>query len=125
MIASPGLSRVPVLAALALASACAQTPAAAPSAVSRSILASSTPASGSTVAAPISELALRFDPPARLGEVTVSGAGEMMPMMVTSVGEVADYSLPLSDLGPGNYVVRWRATAAGTVYQGDFSFAVR
>jgi methionine-rich copper-binding protein CopC len=90
-----------------------------------SILAWSRPAAGSTVAAPVNELVLRFSPPARLGEVTVTGPEGAMPMMVTAVGEAEHYSLPLSDLGPGSYTVEWMATARGADHRGSFSFEVR
>ena len=107
---------------------CTQTPAAAPkgSAVaSRSILARSIPTNGATVAGRVNELELWFKPPARLGEVTVTGPDGMMPMMVTAVGEVGYYSLPLSGLGPGKYAVNWKAMARGQNFQGSFSFTVR
>jgi methionine-rich copper-binding protein CopC len=91
----------------------------------RSVLASSNPAAGSTVAAPVNELALNFDPPARLVEVTVTGPDGMMPTMITSVGEVSRYSVPLPDLGPGNYTVRWNATVGGEAHEGTFGFTIR
>ncbi len=116
-------------AAFTLLASCAQTPAATPppaaSAVSQSILAWSTPAAGSTVSGPVNELVLHFSPPARLGEVTVTGPDGAMPMMVTAVGEVKHYSLPLPGLGPGRYAVEWRALAAGAEKQGRFGFTVR
>jgi methionine-rich copper-binding protein CopC len=109
--------------------ACAAPPApvtAAPAtSASASILASSEPASGSTVAAPVNALKLHFNPPARLGEVTVNGPNGLMPMMVTAIGEVADYSVPLPGLGAGNYTVSWKATAGGREYRGAFAFTVR
>jgi len=91
----------------------------------QSILARSNPASGSTAAEPVNQLELWFNPPARLGEVTVTGPGGTMPMMVTAVGEVGYYSLPLSGLVPGSYQVNWTATRAGTTYQGSLKFGVR
>ena len=45
-------------------------------------------------------------------------------MMVTAVGEVRNYSLPLSGLGPGKYAVNWKAMAKGQNSQGSFSFTV-
>lgn len=48
-----------------------------------------------------------------------------MPIMVHAVGEVADYSIPLSGLGPGGYTVNWRATAQGRAYTGSLTFTVR
>jgi len=115
-----------VLAPMTLLSACAAVPAVAPDPASRSILASSTPANGSTVRGPVNRLELRFSPPARLGEVTVTGGdGLLTPMMVTAVGEVADYALPLPGLQPDVYTVRWTATALGASHQGSFSFTVR
>lgn len=93
-------------------------------AADRSILAWSRPAAGTTVAAPVNELVFHFTPPARLGEVTVTGPEGAMPMMVTAVGEVEHYSLPLS-AAPGAYTVAWRATRQGRDYQGSFGFTVR
>lgn len=90
-----------------------------------SILAWSRPAAGSTVSTPVNELVLHFTPPARLGEVTVTGPRGAMPMMVTAVGEVDHYSLPLSGVGPGRYTVDWRATARGVDHRGSFGFEVR
>ena len=89
-----------------------------------SILAWSTPAAGSTVGAPVNELVLHFEPPARLSEVTVAGPEGAMPMMGTAVGEVSHYSLPLPELGPGAYTVAWRATRQGQPFQGSFGFTV-
>lgn len=93
--------------------------------VAASPLSSTTPKAGSTVAAPVNELVFIFDPPARLGEVTVTGPEGRMPMMVTSVGEVPRYSIPVHGLGPGDYTVRWTATTAGQDHEGIFRFAVR
>lgn len=92
---------------------------------SASILSWSKPIGGSTVTAPVNELQLHFSPPARLGEVTLTGPEGAMPMMVTAVGEVEHYSLPLSGLGPGRYTVDWKATARGVDHRGSFGFDVR
>lgn len=115
---------IPAACASETATAPAATPAAVP-ATGQSILQTSIPAAGSTVKAPVNELMLNFNPPARLDEVTVSGPGGSMPMMVTAVGEVQHYSLPVSGLGPGTYRVNWRATAKGQEHRGSFSFTVR
>ena len=48
-----------------------------------------------------------------------------MATMVTAVGEVENYSVPVSGLGSGRYTVEWRATARGTDYKGSFGFEVR
>jgi methionine-rich copper-binding protein CopC len=90
-----------------------------------SILAWSRPAAGSTVSAPVNELQFHFTPPARLGEVTVTGPDGAMPMMVTAIGEVEHYSLPLSGLTAGAFTVDWRASRAGREYRGSFGFSVR
>lgn len=95
------------------------------SAASRSILEMSVPAAGSTVRAPVNELMLNFNPPAQLDEVTIMGPSVTMPMMITPVGEVRHYSLPLSALGRGSYTVSWRASAGGRQYRGSFGFSVR
>lgn len=92
---------------------------------SDSILESSRPAAVSSVAGPVNELVLHFDPPARLLEVTVAGRRGTMPMMVHAVGEAANYSLPLSELGPGSYRVDWRASVLDREYRGTFQFIVR
>ena len=93
---------------------------------STSILASSSPANGASIAGPVRRIDLDFNPPARLGEVTVTGPDGIMPMMVSAVGEVAHYELPLStDLGPGAYRVDWKASIAGAPYHGSFAFTVR
>ena len=113
-----------LLLAMANTAGCAAKPPQAPiSASSSSILASSSPAAGSTVQAPES-LRLRFDPPARLDKVTITGPGGTMPMMVHSVGEVANYDLPLPGLEPGSYSVEWQATAGGGKNSGSFTFTV-
>jgi methionine-rich copper-binding protein CopC len=113
------------LALAALLTACmSEVPAAAPS-PSNSILTGSSPAAGSIVRGEIDELQLHFNPPARLDEVTVSGPGGTLPTMIHAVGEVADYSIPLSGLGPGVYTVSWRATAKGREYRGSFGFTAK
>lgn len=127
-----GRHALALLAAFALPSGCANEPVPGPGvapaavpATSGSILEMSIPAAGSTVQPPVNELMLHFNPPARLEEVTVSGPQGTMPMMITPVGEVQHYSLPLSGLGPGPYTVAWRATAGGRTNQGSFGFTVR
>jgi methionine-rich copper-binding protein CopC len=115
-----------LIALLPLLPACTPPATSAPGAAAQSILASSTPANGSTVRGPVNRLELRFSPPARLVEVTVTGGdGMQTPMMVTAPGEVARYDLPLPGLEPGAYTVTWRATRAGTPHQGSFRFTVR
>ena len=89
-----------------------------------SILEASTPTPGSTVSGPINELKLTFKPPARLDQVSLTGPDGVMPMMITAVGEVTDYSVPLPGLGAGAYTVTWRATAQGKTYDGSFQFRV-
>ena len=96
-----------------------------PAAASASILAWTKPAAGTTVTAPVDELVFHFSPPARLGEVTVTGPDGAMPMMVTAVGEVEHYSLPLSADTPGSYTVAWRATRQAREYRDSFDFTVR
>ena len=128
------LSASAPVAAFALLLGCAQpAPPAQPAAsellespvAAKSILAWSRPPANSTVSAPLDELVLHFSPPARLGEVMVSGPDGAMPMMVTAVGEVGHYSLPLSSLGPGRYTVDWKAISRGVDYNGSFGFEVR
>ena len=84
----------------------------------------SKPTAGSTVNVPAEELVLHFSPPARLGEVTVTGPDGAMPMMVTAVGEVDHYSLPLWADAPGACTVAWRASVQGREHQRSFDFTV-
>jgi len=114
--------------AMAMLGACAQTSPGSTSATpasEQSILESSTPAAGSIVAAPVNELVLNFNPPARLKEVTLEGPEGVMPTMVTSIGEVPRYSVPLAGLGPGKYTVRWEASVGTDTHTGSFGFTVR
>lgn len=106
-------------------SAAARKQAASPPANATPLLASSVPGNGEVVRAPLNRLELHFSPPARLMEVTLSGPGGLMPMMVTPVGETAHYSLPVSGLGPGAYTVDWRARAGTREDRGSFAFTVR
>lgn len=111
---------------LSLVAACAAQPAAVPvTAGEQSILAGSTPAAGSIVGGPVDNLVLRFNPPARLGEVIVTGPDGTMPMMVDAVGELGAFTVPTGGLGPGAYRVDWRATAAGREHRGSLAFTVR
>ena len=121
-----GLNALSAFAAIALLNGCAATPPVEPVAAEQSILQSSTPADGSTVAGPVTEIKLRFLRPARLDELKVTGGdGMTMPMMVTAAGEVPSYSIPVSDLETGAYSVQWRATAGGMPHQGTIRFIVR
>jgi methionine-rich copper-binding protein CopC len=113
--------------AAATVGSCTARPLSAPANAQRaeSILVSSRPAAGSTVQGPVDALDLHFNPPARLDEIAVNGPDGLMPVKVTAVGEVADYSVPLAGLGRGTYVVNWRATSSGRNYQGNFQFTVK
>jgi methionine-rich copper-binding protein CopC len=126
MAARQTIIAVSIAAAGAMLASCAAQPASAPPVQqpANSILVGSTPAAGSTVSGPVNELALRFNPPARLDEVTVTGPGGTMPMMVHAVGEAPSYSIPVSGLGPGTYTVDWRASVQGQSHQGRFPFTV-
>ena len=112
---------------LAALSSCAAQPTAKPlvQAAETSILKRSTPSNGSSVAGPVNQLSLHFAPPARLTEVTIDGPDGLSPMMITAAGENADYTVPLSGLGPGVYRANWKATAAGVAYSGVIVFTVR
>lgn len=119
-------SLLAALAPAALVLACAAPPGAVPDAPGRGLRVMSTPADGATVRSPVDELRLRFNPPARLIELTVTGSdGLTSPMMITAVDDAADYVLPLPGLGAGSYRVAWRATVAGRAQAGAFGFTVR
>lgn len=93
---------------------------------SGSLLESSVPSDGARVTASPENLVLNFRQPLRLAEVTVTSAdGQTMPIMVTAVGLVRSYSIPISGLEPGSYRVQWRALdAAGVSREGSFGFTV-
>ena len=126
-----GLHALAALAAFALPAGCTNRPAAppghpgAPPTPDVPRLERSEPAAGSTVKGPLNQLMLHFNRPARLEEVTITGPDGSMPMMITPVGEIEHYALPLSGLGRGAYSVAWRATASGREQQGRFGFTVR
>lgn len=126
-----GLHAPALVVAFALPAGCATAPSqpriqpAVAAAAGASILQTSSPAAGATVAGPVNELILHFEPPARLDDVVVTGPHGSMPMMITAVGEAQHYSLPLSELGSGSYTVAWRASVRGRQYQGSFGFTVR
>jgi methionine-rich copper-binding protein CopC len=124
-MASSRTRRFVLLAANLLLLGCAAGARSAPDAAG-GILKSSTPGDGSTVKAPVERLELRFSPPARLLEVTVTGGdGLTTPMMVNAVGEAASYAVPLPGLEPGAYTVVWTAAAGGGRHQGAIRFEVR
>jgi methionine-rich copper-binding protein CopC len=121
---------IPLLFSLALLPACASGQSEGtnnvPQSTVQSLLASSRPADGALVAAPIDELEFNFARPARLAEVTVTGSdGSKMPIMVNAVGEVTHYSLPIDGLGAGRYTADWRASSAGIDYHGNIHFDVK
>lgn len=103
---------------------CTAHPTSAGDETAASILASSSPAAQATVRESPDAIELRFDPPARLRELTISGPEGTMPMMVHAVGEEQDYSIPLSTLGAGSYEVAWKATVAEAEYSGTFRFTI-
>ena len=121
------LMSLAVLVSGAFVSACTAQPAATaiPPPQTTSILVSSSPASGSTVAGPVDDLILQFNLAVRLGEVTLNGPNGLMPMMVTAAGESKHYSLPMPGLEAGQYTVKWRGIAQEHEQQGTFSFTVR
>ena len=93
--------------------------------VETQLLARSTPGDGTTAAAPVNNLQLKFARPVRLLEVTLDGPDGLSPMMITAVAETTDYSIPLPGLAGDKYRVNWRASASGRPYDGTFTFAVR
>ena len=119
-------ARAAVVAALLLFTSCAHSSTAAPAASSeRSILVRSKPANGSTVQGPVNDLELHFSPAVVLSELTVSGPDGLMPVMITPVGQVEHYSIPLPDLESGSYTVTWRAASAGRPLEGTLAFSVK
>jgi methionine-rich copper-binding protein CopC len=97
-------------------------------AVSHSLLLESTPAAGSTVAAPPT-LSLRFNnrvekPLSRLR--LLNERGESLPLaMPPGDGPVDRLSAPLNSLAPGAYRVEWQVLSTdGHVVSGRFSFRV-
>lgn len=98
-----------------------QMPASATSLLERSI-----PADGARLLASPENLVLNFRTPVRLQEVTVLGAdGQSVPMMITAAGLSRSFSIPMPDLEPGSYTVRWRAAdETGGSHEGSLGFVL-
>jgi methionine-rich copper-binding protein CopC len=77
------------------------------------------------VRGPVNDLKLHFSPAAVLSEVTLTGPDGTMPIMVTPIGEVEHYSIPLPGLASGPYTVTWRAASSGRQHEGSFTFSVK
>ncbi len=95
-------------------------------------LASSSPADGDTVGAPVQRIGIRFTRPveAELTTITVilgsdTVAGGQAGMVAGSEGK--EFFLALaSELRPGGYTVAWRTSGAdGHIIRGTFAFVVR
>jgi copper resistance protein C len=107
---------VVLLGAIAISTARAHTP-----------LASSAPAAGSAVAAPVKELVLEFGDDVRLTAVTLAdSAGSMKTLADVPTAVAAKFSLAVRDeLAPGDYVVTWRAVGADShIVSGEVRFSV-
>lgn len=98
----------------------------APASDSAALLESSIPSDGARLPASPENLILNFRSPVRLREVTVHGSdGQTVPMMITAAGAVRSFSIPMPDLEPGSYTVRWRATGdTGTSLEGSLGFVI-
>jgi methionine-rich copper-binding protein CopC len=93
---------------------------------SASLLEDSTPSEGATLSVSPENLVLNFRTPVRLEEVIVQGSdGQTVPMMITAAGLLSSFSIPMPDLEPGSYTVRWRATdQAGDSHEGSLGFVI-
>jgi len=93
---------------------------------SASLLEASIPADGARLTASPENLVLSFRTPVRLQEVTVLGSdGQTVPMMITAAGLSRSFSIPMPDLGPGSYSVRWRALdERGSSQEGNLGFVI-
>lgn len=117
-----------------LLTACAQQP---PGAVTptmvepatgnaRALLVSSSPADGSTVTGPVSEVQLHFSRPVRLIELALTAPdGSVMPTMINSAGEQQHYRIPVSVDQPGRHRVDWRVSVSDGAVSGSFAFTNR
>lgn len=97
-----------------------------PASDSASLLENSIPPDGARLSASPENLVLNFRSPVRLQEVTVLGSdGQSVPMMITAAGSVRSFSIPMPDLEPGSYTVRWRATGdTGSSLEGSLGFVI-
>jgi methionine-rich copper-binding protein CopC len=91
-----------------------------------SLLESASPSDGARLAAPPRNLVLHFRVPVRLQEVTILGSdGQSMPMMINSAGLSRAFSVPMPDLEPGPYTVRWRVLdEAARSQEGSLGFVI-
>lgn len=90
-------------------------------------LAGSTPADGSEVGEPVTELVLEFGGDVRLTAVTLTdsnGAKKSIADVPTAIA--AEFSLEIVDvLAPGDYVATWRAVGGDThIVSGELRFRV-
>lgn len=93
---------------------------------SGSLLENSIPSDGARLTTSPENLVLNFRSPVRLQEVAVLGSdGQTVPMMIRAAGSVRSFSIPMPDLEPGSYTVRWRATGdTGTSHEGSLGFVI-
>jgi hypothetical protein len=90
-------------------------------------LASSSPADGGTVAAPVKEIALEFGGPVRLTALALTdSAGHKKALAELPTEITAKFSIAVRDeLASGAYVATWRAVGADThVVSGEIHFTV-
>ena len=90
-------------------------------------LRSSSPAEGASAAAPVKEIVLEFGSDVRLTAVTLTAAdGAKRAVSEVPAAIAARFALPVRDeLGPGAYVVTWRAIGGDThVVAGEIHFTV-
>lgn len=91
-------------------------------------LVSSTPANGSQVASAPTTLVLNFSEAARVTALSVRKAGEVAVQKIAPLPDkvVTQLSIAAPTLGPGNYVVAFRALDPGDghISNGTFRFSV-
>lgn len=85
------------------------------------------PADNSVLASPPSELMLHFSEATRLTAVSIQREGDAESTNVSALPKDASQALtvPVSRLGPGKYLVKWRAVGADKhVMSGTLHFTV-
>lgn len=90
-------------------------------------LAAATPADGTTVRAPVSEIVLEFTEGVRLTAVALSdAAGGRKALAGTPADVAARFVIDVrEELAPGDYTIRWRCIGADThIVSGEIAFTV-
>ena len=94
-------------------------------AVSHTQLSGSTPADAATLDVAPTEVELSFSEAVRLTAVTIASGGDKTSLDIELADPATEFAVALPELGPGEYVVEWRALSQDThVVTGEIRFSI-